>query len=83
MKVISCDLHDYFEIVCMRQSKIKIDLSGISTDGVALDIVVKENGENILIETKDGQKLIPLADIDKLESTGNPIESHNFIVNIK
>lgn len=83
MANISCDLHDYFEIVCMRQSQVRIDTQGDFFKGVAMDIVVKDNGENLLLKTEEGQRLIALTDIDKLESMDNAIDAHNFVVKIK
>ena len=49
-KRISCDAHDYFEIVCMRRSQILVSTnSNEKYQGMAFDINVIEDKEVLLI----------------------------------
>lgn len=78
-KNISCDAHDYFEIVCMRRSLIKITAKDNNKyHGIATDIKLIKKQEYLQID--DGNKIvqISLSDVIKLEALGNRIEQHNF-----
>lgn len=49
---ISCDAHDYFEIVCMRQSKIEVTTKTNEIFlGVATDIIRLNDQEVLTIKT--------------------------------
>lgn len=79
-KVLKCDLHDYFEIVCMRQSNVRFILkSGDSYQGVAKDIVQKEGQEfiQLLINASNIMMEIGLLDIQSMHAFDNP-DGHNF-----
>ena len=66
-KIIKCDLHDHFEIACMRKSKLTLELSnGETVSGIAIDLEVKKGIENLILKVGDGQHKINLVDIDVL-----------------
>lgn len=67
--MISCDQHDYIEIVCTFQYPIKLTMkSGIVMECVALDTVLNENREEcIKVNLSGDQLLVVLEDILKLE----------------
>jgi Rho-binding antiterminator len=78
-KNISCDAHDYFEIVCMRRSLIKVTTKDNKNyHGIATDIKLVEKQEYLQIN--DGNKVdeITLSEVIKLEALGNIVEKHNF-----
>ena len=83
-KHISCDLHDYFEIVCMRQSNVQVKLkSNQIYQGIAIDIKVQNNCELLVIELNNGQlEYITLTDISQLSACANDIDSHNFEISL-
>ncbi|TMO56463.1 Rho-binding antiterminator [Pseudoalteromonas phenolica] len=82
--MISCDVHDYFEIVCMRKSQITITLcSDEKISGEASDIVLnQEKQESLKIKGNNMLHLIPLTEIKHLHAHNNPVSAHNFQVNI-
>jgi len=48
--MISCDLHDYIEIVCMYRLPIELQLKdGVTQQGTAMDIAKNVNGEECLL----------------------------------
>ena len=67
--MISCDQHDYIEIVCTFQYPIKLTMkSGIVMECVALDTALNENREEcIKVNLSGDQLLVVLEDILKLE----------------
>lgn len=67
--MISCDQHDYIEIVCTFQYPIKLTMkSGIVMECVALDTILNENREEcIKVNLSGDQLLVVLEDILKLE----------------
>jgi Rho-binding antiterminator len=69
--MISCDQHDYIEIVCMHRYPLKLTLkSGEIIQGTALDTAQNENrDECIKIETDGTEQLIVLSELKKLEVT--------------
>lgn len=69
--MISCDQHDYIEIVCTYRYPLKLTLkSGEVIQGIALDTQRNENrDECIKIESKGSSQLIVLDQIKKLEVT--------------
>ncbi len=83
-KPISCDLHDYFEIVCMRKSAIIVTLkNGERIHGSAVDIVVLERQEILKVKLANSViESVLLIDIAKLEAINNPVPEHNFVVSV-
>jgi len=81
---IACDLHDYFEIVCMRQSNIQLTLrNGQKIEGHALDIVTIDKVEFIKLVTLERQTIeIALTDIQILSAINNEQDEHNFTIQI-
>ncbi|GLQ31283.1 Rho-binding antiterminator [Litoribrevibacter albus] len=78
-KQISCESHDYFEIVCMRHSKIQLTLKDHrSVLGVARDIIRKASSELIVVDSSEGVVEVDLIDVVVLKALNNPIEAHNF-----
>ena len=53
-KIISCNIHDHFEIACMRRSKIALTLhNGSVVEGQAIDLVTKDKNEFIYLKVQD------------------------------
>lgn len=53
-KIIACDIHDYFEIACMRRSAIRLFLhSGLLIEGQARDVLTKEGKEFLVLTLGD------------------------------
>ncbi|MCU4677380.1 Rho-binding antiterminator [Catenovulum sp. 2E275] len=87
---ISCEQHDYFEIVCIRRSYISVTLlNGESVSGQAVDIRLTETKEELLVIATENKKLasgtgkqveINLTQIKQLKSSGNLVAAHNFEV---
>ena len=68
-KTISCDIHDYFEIACMRKSFIHIDLhTKQCLEGVALDVFARKGKEYLKIETKNSIQEVELTNIKSLKA---------------
>lgn len=69
--MISCNQHDYIEIVCMYHYPLKLTMkSGAEIHGVALDTIRnKSKDECIKIESAGDEKLIILSEIKQLEVT--------------
>lgn len=67
--MISCDQHDYIEIVCTFQYPIKLTMkTGIVIECVALDTALNENREEcIKVNLSGDQLLVVLENILKLE----------------
>jgi len=78
---ISCDAHDYFEIVCMRQSKIEVmTKANVTYAGIATDII-KLNGQEVLtIKAQEYLEEVPLIEVKTLTAIGNKLAGHNFSV---
>jgi Rho-binding antiterminator len=78
---ISCDAHDYFEIVCMRQSKIEVTTKTNETFlGIATDIVKLHDQEVLTIKAQAHLAKVPLIEVKRLTAIGNQVTSHNFSV---
>jgi len=78
---ISCDAHDYFEIVCMRRSQILVTTSDNDKyQGMALYINIIENKEVLLIKGSNIVHHVLLTKINKLQAINNKIAQHNFSV---
>ena len=83
MKLISCDLHDYFEIVCMRNSQVEINCNnGDKLTDIAVNIVKKSAQEALQIRLPDETLSIFLTDIAQLAAVNNFVASHNFKVKL-
>lgn len=70
-KMISCNQHDYIEIVCMYHYPLKLTMkSGEVIHGMALDTVRNESKEEcIKIDAKDIDRLVILSEIKQLDVT--------------
>lgn len=80
-KQISCEAHDYFEIVCMRRSKIRVTLTDQrELSGEAKDIVRHEGKEFLVLVQDSGDVEIKLNDVRTLKALNNPVAQHNFEV---
>ena len=68
-KIISCNIHDHFEIACMHRSQINLVLhDGTTVKGQAIDLVTKNKNEFICLTTADNQKeRINLLEINTLQ----------------
>jgi Rho-binding antiterminator len=66
--LISCELHDYFEIACMYGYRLKLTLKDNKTiEGVALDLTATaEKREFLIIDNKEVPK-IELKQLSKME----------------
>ena len=63
-KVVNCDVHDHFEIACMRRSLINVELhSKQLLEGVALDVFARKGQEYLKIKTENLIQDIELTDI--------------------
>jgi Rho-binding antiterminator len=80
-KNISCDAHDYFEIVCMRRSQIKVTAKDNKKYlGTAIDIKLVERQEYLLISNANNIQQILLSEVKQLEAIGNSVAEHNFLI---
>lgn len=85
--MLACDIHDYFEIICMRKSQVAITISnGNICHGTALNIIVKNKQEFLVLQLSQADIKeaieVALTDIKQLEALGNKIEKHNFTIKI-
>lgn len=67
--MISCNQHDYIEIICMYHYPIQLTLkSGEVIQGIAVDTVQNENRDECIKVNIDGiQQLVVLDEINLLE----------------
>ena len=80
---ISCDAHDYFEIICMRRSLVKITTKdNKELYGRAIDIYLVEKQEYLKISDGINVQQVLLSEVKELEAVGNDIAQHNFIVTL-
>ncbi|MDN3640275.1 Rho-binding antiterminator [Simiduia curdlanivorans] len=80
---ISCQAHDYVEIVCMRASKVHLLLhSGAQVMGIAEDITRVGGIECLQVKTQAGAVNVDLTRIKTLEARDNLVSAHNFIVQL-
>ena len=73
-KIISCDVHDHFEIACMRQSEVSLKLhNGQIITGRAKDLVTENKVEYVCLEITDQEQheRINLIDINTLTIKGS------------
>ncbi|MBK6618807.1 MAG: Rho-binding antiterminator [Nitrosomonas sp.] len=68
-ELISCELHDYIEVVCMYRYQIRLVLKDDSTiEGKARDILTTpDKKEFLLLEADGGSQQIELTKLRKLE----------------
>ena len=68
-KIISCNIHDHFEIACMHRSEISLVLhDGTTVKGQAVDLTTKNKNEFICLKTEGNQKeRINLLEINTLQ----------------
>lgn len=80
-KNISCDAHDYFEIVCMRRSQVKVTAKDNKKYcGMATDIKLVNKQEYLLISDSIKTQQVLLSDVKQLEAIGNSVSQHNFSI---
>lgn len=78
---ISCEAHDYFEIVCMRRSLIEITTKeNKKYHGIATDIKLVEKREYLNIINGNEVQQVLLSDVQKLEAVRNTPAQHNFSI---
>ena len=81
---ISCDAHDYFEIVCMRRSQIVVTTDNNEIyNGVAHGISIIEHQEMLQIKAYNIVHDVLLTEIKQLQAIGNNIATHNFSIQWK
>lgn len=65
---ISCELHDYVEVVCMYGYRVKLILkNGETIEGKATDIVSSAERREYLVIDNDNRQQIELTQLAKLE----------------
>ena len=80
-KNISCDAHNYFEIVCMRRSQVRVTAKDNKKYcGIATDIKLVKKQEYLLISDGIKTQQILLSDVKQLEVIGNSVSQHNFSI---
>ena len=71
-KIISCDIHDHFEIACMRRAKVTITMhNDVLHSGTALDLETKNKREYLHLKTEKSVLKIDLLDIKTLQFSGD------------
>ncbi len=81
---ISCEAHDYFEIVCMRRSLIEVTTKDNKKyHGIATDIKLVEKQEYLNIIDGNEIRQVLLSDVKKLEALGNSATQHNFSITVR
>lgn len=66
-KPINCDVHDHFEIACMRRATVEIELkTNVSIRGLALDVFARKGKEFLSIQTDELAQEIELSSIEAL-----------------
>ena len=82
--LISCQAHDYVEIVCMRASRVHLQLySGEQVAGIAEDISRVGGIECLQLKTPAGVISVDLMTIKTLEARDNLVNAHNFSVQLR
>ena len=73
-KIISCDIHDHFEIACMRRAKVTAVMHNAeSHSGIAVDLETKNKREYLHLQKEGDQSVlkIDLLDIKTLQFDGD------------
>jgi Rho-binding antiterminator len=67
--LISCELHDYIEVVCMYGYQVKLFLQDQSSiEGKAKDILTDaEKCEFLILETRSGSQQVELVLLEKMQ----------------
>lgn len=76
--LITCEITDYFELVCVRHSNVTVRLDNALYRGEAVDLITRSGQQLLLIDTKNGQVEIDLEDVIELIAEDNSLPSHNF-----
>lgn len=79
---ITCNDHDYFEMVCMRHSQVRITTADSYFSGIAKDIKISKGEEFLVLDWHNSSQTINLTDITLLEAYGNANDSHNFALKL-
>lgn len=68
-ELISCELHDYIEVVCMYRYLLRLTLKDQSIiEGKARDVITSpDKKEFLLLETDTGEQQIELTMLRKME----------------
>ena len=65
--VIRCDLYDYFEIACMRQYQVVLELlDGNKIEGTATNLKTNQGREWLLLKADDHTIEVDLKTVDVL-----------------
>ena len=73
--LISCDLHDYFEIVCMHQSTVTVTMQNNTVHtGQAKNIVIKNKQELLELNVLKQVVYLKLTDIKHMCSAQDNID---------
>ncbi|TXI17898.1 MAG: transcriptional regulator [Nitrosomonas sp.] len=65
---ISCELHDFVEVVCMYRYQLKLSLKNNQVvEGKAIDIVNSTEGRECLLIDGNPQQQVELTQITKME----------------
>ncbi|MGH1486875.1 MAG: Rho-binding antiterminator [Cellvibrionaceae bacterium] len=68
-RLISCDLHDYFEIACMYHYQLDVEcIDGVTLNGMAQNIIQKEKREYLLLMLNDAEILVDLNEIKSIKT---------------
>ena len=69
VKVLSCDKHDYLEIICMFHYLVKVtEKTGTVIEGKAVDVqITDEKQEALLIQSLDDETLIATDNIATID----------------
>ena len=81
---ISCDAHDYFEIVCMRKSRIIVTTyDNKKYHGIAHNISTVKKQEVLVIKERNRLDSVLLTEVKALQATGNAVAQHNFCITLR
>ena len=82
---IACGQYDYFEIVCMRKSKVVLELDDNRIiEGIAIALSAQNGYEYLhILERNNDTIKVDLMTVIKLSAVANTPEHHNFTVTLK
>ena len=73
--MIPCDIHDYFEHVCVLKLKCSFNIKNNTTiTGTVVDIITRNKEEFLSIKTETGSQEIPLIDISQMSYSENGVK---------
>ena len=83
-KQLDCNVHDYFEIICMRKSWVTVTTkAGENFNGEAHDIALNSAKQELLMLKNTTAEIgILLTEVARLHTHDNAIAQHNFLINI-